>query len=111
MLDVTIYDSDDEDEIPSVKDQKTDPGVAVLNTAERQAAATLIQRAFRRRFKPGVRDRAHSFFKTCLASTSSGLSGSGYYRKLFLGPLPHVLACLHGAETKVRWECNRSNLL
>ncbi|EJD54497.1 hypothetical protein AURDEDRAFT_179643, partial [Auricularia subglabra TFB-10046 SS5] len=100
-----INDSDSElggDE-PNADNQPADHAAATLDTAKHDAAAILIQRAFRRRFACGARDGAHSYFRICLAASRTDLSesSSGYYRKLFLGPLPHVLACLQRAETQV----------
>lgn len=100
-LDEIADDSDEEEELPNVEDQTADPALAGLDTARHHAAATLIERAFRRRLAGGARNRTHSIFKICLASPYLASSSSSYYRKLFLGPLPHVLACLHGAETQV----------
>jgi hypothetical protein len=60
----------------------------------------LIRRSRRKATKTVAEASRTSFFEACLAEASRmDWPYGGYYRKLFLGPLPHVLVCLSGVNS------------
>ncbi|KAG2034062.1 hypothetical protein BDR03DRAFT_993883 [Suillus americanus] len=80
---------------------------------EQDWAARRIQRAYRfhirHRSGSAVDVEIDAIFRTCLKETQSSEWRPSYYRLLFLGPLPHLLACLrqgvaltHAAKLKTK---------
>ncbi|KAG1777307.1 hypothetical protein EV702DRAFT_1102293 [Suillus placidus] len=67
-------------------------------SVEEEEAACQIQNAYRRyvgrRSSRAVNAEIDVTFMTCLKETQSSEWRPGYYRCLFLGPLPHLLVCL-----------------
>ncbi|KAG1738617.1 uncharacterized protein EDB91DRAFT_1249139 [Suillus paluster] len=81
-------------------------------------AARKIQDVYRRyhryRSSPTVDAETEAIFMTCLKETRSPRWHPGYYRLLFLGPLPHLLVCLergitltHAAKEKTKRLLNK----
>ncbi|KAG2160213.1 uncharacterized protein EDB93DRAFT_46990 [Suillus bovinus] len=70
---------------------------------EQDRAAHTIQCAYRyyiwRRSGSAVDAEINAIFTTCLKETRSSEWRPSYYRLLFLGPLPHLLACLERGIT------------
>ncbi|KAG2143549.1 uncharacterized protein EDB93DRAFT_1088104 [Suillus bovinus] len=82
-------------------------------TVEEEEAACKIQNAYRRyvrrRSSRAVNAEIDAIFMTCLKETQSSEWRPGYYSLIFLGPLPHLLACLergivltHAAKAKTK---------
>ncbi|KAG1829531.1 hypothetical protein DFJ58DRAFT_737313 [Suillus subalutaceus] len=80
---------------------------------EQDRAAHRIQYAYRchvsHRSGSAVDVEIDAIFRTCLKETRSSEWRPSYYRLLFLGPLPHLLACLeqgitltHAAKAKMK---------
>ncbi|KAG1889227.1 hypothetical protein F4604DRAFT_1950186 [Suillus subluteus] len=80
---------------------------------EQNWAALMIQHAYRfhvwRRSGSAVDAEIDAIFRTCLKETRSSEWRPSLYRLLFLGPLPHLLACLeqgialtHAAKAKTK---------
>jgi hypothetical protein len=80
---------------------------------EEEKAACKIQKTYRRyvrrRSSRAVNGEIDAIFMACLKETQSSEWHPGYYRLLFLGPLPHLLVCLergialtHAAKTKMK---------
>jgi len=87
------------------EDPVDEPPDAARDGPEHQAKAQVIQRWFRRQRKSrrtqdmssGVRSY-HIAFREASAAHAVG---TGFYRKLMFGPLPHLMLALQRAETKV----------
>ncbi|KAG1841504.1 hypothetical protein F4604DRAFT_1598121 [Suillus subluteus] len=88
---------------------------------EQDWAALTIQYAYRfhiwRRSGSAVDAEIDAIFRTCLKETQSSEWRPSYYRLLFLGPLPHLLACLeqgitltHAAKAKTKDLSNHEQL-
>jgi hypothetical protein len=75
-------------------------------SVEEEEAARKIQNAYRRyvrrRSSRAVNAEIDAIFTTCLKETQSSEWRLGYYHFLFLGPLPHLLACLERGITLTR---------
>ena len=87
---------------------------------EEEKAACKIQDAYRRyvrRCSSCAKDaEIHAIFTTCLKETQSSEWRPGYYRLLFLGPLPHLLVCLergialtHAAKAETKELFNKAS--
>ncbi|KAG2070722.1 hypothetical protein BDR04DRAFT_1076592 [Suillus decipiens] len=83
-------------------DEKEAP-VVVNSSEEQECAARRIQNAYRyhvrHRSGSAVDAEIDAIFKTCLKEIQSSEWCSSHYRLLFLGPLPHLLACLEQGIT------------
>ena len=107
---------DDPYEDPIVYD--ADPNVVIEDISQEVAstpsveellhAACILQRAFRRcltrqkeRKKHRLSGRCLHFFAMCLDMVKKDKWERSRYKLYFLGPLPHVLACLHAAQEAV----------
>ncbi|KAG1841503.1 hypothetical protein F4604DRAFT_1961164 [Suillus subluteus] len=88
---------------------------------EQDCAALTIQYAYRfhiwRRSGSAVDAEIDAIFRTCLKETQCSKWRPSYYRLLFLGPLPHLLACLkqgitltHAAKAKTKDLSNHKQL-
>ncbi|KAG1718561.1 hypothetical protein EDB19DRAFT_1837892 [Suillus lakei] len=107
-------DMEDMDEAVTSLDPAPDESLRSSGPSEEQdRAARTIQYAYRyyvwHRSGPAVDAEIDAKFTTCLKETQSSEWRPGYYRLLFLGPLPHLLACLeqgialtHAAKMKTK---------
>ena len=83
------------------------PDANELPSEEKIHATAVFQMAYRKvlirryKVKKTVTEASRtSFFEACMAEASRmDWPHGGYYRKLFLGPLPHVLVCLSGVHS------------
>jgi hypothetical protein len=111
----------DENEVPVVVDCEVIDGMEDMNAAtsldpvpdeslrsngpseEQDLAARMIQDGYRyyvwRHSGPAVDAEIDAIFTACLKETRSSKWRPSYYRLLFLGPLPHLLACLEQGIT------------
>ncbi|KAG2132368.1 hypothetical protein DEU56DRAFT_981701 [Suillus clintonianus] len=112
----------EEEEVPVVIDSEADDGMENMDEAiasldpvpdtslrsnepseEQHSAARKIQNAYWRyvqhRSGPAVDAEIDAIFTTCFKETQSPEWHPRYYRLLFLGPLPHLLACLRKGVT------------
>ncbi|KAG1719545.1 hypothetical protein EDB19DRAFT_2030250 [Suillus lakei] len=105
---------EDMDEAVTSLDPAPDESLRSSGPSEEQdRAARTIQYAYRyyvwHRSGPAVDAEIDAKFTTCLKETQSSEWRPGYYRLLFLGPFPHLLACLeqgialtHAAKMKTK---------
>ena len=114
--DIANHIDDDPYEDPTVYD--ADPNVVIEDISQEEAstpsveellhAACILQRAFRRcltrqreRKKDQLSGRCLHFFAKCLDVVKKDRWERSQYKFYFLGPLPHVLACLRAAQAAV----------
>jgi len=97
------YDAD-----PNVVIEDISQEVASTPSVEELHAACILQRTFRRcltrqkeRKRHRLSGRCLHFFAMCLDVVKKDKWERSRYKFYFLGPLPHVLACLHAAQAAV----------
>lgn len=107
-------DMEDMDEAVTSLDLMPDESLRPNGPSEEQeSAARTIQYAYRyhvwHRSGSAVDAELHAIFTTCLKETRFSKWRPSYYRLLFLGPFPHLLACLeqgialtHAAKVKTK---------
>ncbi|KZW00571.1 hypothetical protein EXIGLDRAFT_145235 [Exidia glandulosa HHB12029] len=108
---------DDTIPVPAVDDDASDVGdelehedngqleVEESDTDQKHAAARKIQFRYRqKRSRDNSLNKSSGdavYFAACLAAVETLPIPPGYYRKVFLGPLPYILSCLQTIEMRI----------